>query len=66
MLPLGMRTSSIFNSQHVATRLNRVAKRVQHIAPKRPLRRREQELAKAGTTMLGYVVLRCCYCLAGA
>ena len=30
MLGLGMRTSSIFNSQHVATRCNRVAKCVQH------------------------------------
>ena len=28
-----MRTSSIFNSQHVATRCNSVAKRVQHVAP---------------------------------
>ena len=34
MLPLGMRTSSIFHSQHVATRRNMVAKRVQHVAPK--------------------------------
>ena len=33
MLRLGMRTSSIFNSQHVATRRNTVAKRVQHVAP---------------------------------
>ena len=33
MLGLGMRTSSIFNSQHVATSCNRVAKRVQHVAP---------------------------------
>ena len=27
----GMRSSSIFNTQHVATRRNRVAKRVQHV-----------------------------------
>ena len=33
MLGLSMRTSSIFNSQHVVTRCNRVAKRVQHAAP---------------------------------
>ena len=31
MLRLGMRTSSIFNSQHVATCCNRVAKRTQHV-----------------------------------
>ena len=29
---LGRRTSSIFNSQHVAKRCNRVAKRVQNVA----------------------------------
>ena len=29
----GIRTSSIFNSQHAATRRNRMAKRAQHIAP---------------------------------
>ena len=28
-----MRTSSIFNTQHLATPCNRVAKRVQHVAP---------------------------------
>ena len=33
MLRPGMRTSSIFNSQHVATLFNKVAKRVQHVAP---------------------------------
>ena len=33
MMHPGMRTSSIFNTQHVATRRNRVAKRVQHVAP---------------------------------
>ena len=33
MLRLGMRTSLIFKSQHVATRYNRVAKRVQHVVP---------------------------------
>ena len=50
MLRLGMRTSSIFNSQHVATRCNRVAKRTQHVAP----------------TMLRSVALQCCDRLAGA
>ena len=29
---MGMRTGSIFNSQHAATRRNRVAKRWQHVA----------------------------------
>ena len=33
MLHPGMRNSSIFNTQHVATRRNRVAKRTQHVAP---------------------------------
>ena len=33
MLHPGMRTSSIFDTQHVATRRNRVAKRPQHVAP---------------------------------
>ena len=34
MLRLGMRTCSIFNNtQHVATRRNRVAKRAQHVVP---------------------------------
>ena len=33
MLRLVMRTSSIFNSQYVATRCNRVAKCMQHVAP---------------------------------
>ena len=33
MLRPSMRTSSIFNTQHVTTCCNRVAKRVQHVAP---------------------------------
>ena len=33
MLLQGMRTSSIFTSQHAATRCNMVAKRMQHVAP---------------------------------
>ena len=33
MLRPGMRTSSIFNAQHVAKCCNSVAKRVQHVAP---------------------------------
>ena len=33
ILRLVMRTRSIFNSQHVATRCNRVTKRTQHVAP---------------------------------
>ena len=33
MLRHGMRTTSIFNSQHVATPRNMVAKRMQHVAP---------------------------------
>ena len=31
--PTGMRTSSIFKTQHIAARHNRVAKRVQHVVP---------------------------------
>ena len=50
MLRLGMRTTLIFNSQHVATRYNRVAKRVQHVAP----------------TMLRSVAFKCCNRLAEA
>ena len=33
MLHPGMRTSSIFNTQHVATRRKRVAERAQNVAP---------------------------------
>jgi len=33
MLHPGMRTSSIYKTQHVATRRNRVAKRTQHVVP---------------------------------
>ena len=65
MLGLSMRTSSIFNSQHVVARCNRVAKRVQHAAPNNVVIV-WPELANAGLTMLGYVVLRCCYRFAGA
>ena len=62
MLRPGMRTSSIFNSQHVATRHNKVAKRTQHVAMLRPtccdaLRSNVAivwpELSNAGRTMLG-------------
>ena len=73
MLRLGMRTSSIFNSQHVATRCNRVAKRMQHVALNnvaiccvQMLRSFGWSFANAGPTMLGCVALRCCYRLAGA
>ena len=72
MLRMGMRTCSIFNSQHVATRCNRVAKRAtcctqqcydllrSNVAIVWP------ELGSAGPTTLGYVALRCCDRLAGA
>ena len=33
MLHPGVRTSSIFNTQHVTTRCNRMAKHTQHVAP---------------------------------
>ena len=33
MLHPGMRTDSIFNTQHIGTRRNRVAKLAQHLAP---------------------------------
>ena len=64
MLRPGMCTSSIFNSQNVATRHNRVAKRVQNVAPNN-VAIVWPELANAGPTMLGYVALRCCFRLAG-
>ena len=61
MLRLGMRASSIFNSQRTCR--NRLAKRVQHVATTM-LRSNVAvvwpELAKAGLTMLGYVALRFC------
>ena len=73
LLRLGIRTSSIFNSQHVATRCNRVAKRVQHVVPSNVaiccvemLRLFGQGLQMLpGPTILGYVVLICCDRLAG-
>ena len=67
MLPLGMRTSPIFNSR-LATRCNRVAKRVQHIAPNNVAICCVQMLRWFGRSMqmMGYVALRCCYRLAGA
>ena len=73
MLRLAMHTSAIFNSQHVATRCNKVTKRVQHVAPDNVAICCVQnvgivlpELANAGPTMLGYVALKCCDRLAGA
>ena len=60
-----MRTSSIFNSQHVATLRNRVAKGVQHVAPNNVAIVRP-ELINDGLTMLGNVALGRCYRLAGA
>ena len=73
MSRLGMPTSLIFNSQHVATRCIMVAKRVQHVAPNnvaicaflKMLRSFQwPELANAGPTLLGYVKFGCCYRLA--
>jgi len=70
MLRQGMRTSSIFNSQHVATRRNRVAKRAQHVAPNNVaiccVEMFWLGLANTGPTMLRYVALNCCHRLAGA
>ena len=74
MLRLGMRTSSIFNFQHVATRRNWgwpngcatcCAQQccdllLSNVAIVWP------EFANAGPTMFGYVALRCCCRLAGA
>ena len=65
MLRLCIRTSSIFNSHHVATRCNRVTKRTQHVAPNN-VAIVWPEHANAGPTMLGYVALRCCHRLAWA
>ena len=83
MLRPGLRTSSIFNSQHFATRRNRVAKRRQRVATNNVaiccvklfffflllpsiVAIVWPELANAGLIMLGYVVLKFCYRLAGA
>ena len=52
-----MRTSLIFNSQHVATRCNRVGKRVQHVAP--------NNVGLGGSTMLQSVAFKCYDRLAG-
>ena len=61
MLRPGMRTSLIFNTQHVATgwpkARNMLHSNVAIVWP---------ELANAGPTMLRYVVLRGCDRLAGA
>ena len=65
MLHSGMRTSSTFNTQHVATRRNRVAKRPQRVEPKN-VAIVWPELANTGLTMLRCVVLICCDRLAGA
>ena len=77
MMRLGMRTSSIFNSQHAATRCNMVAKREQHVAPNNiaiccveMLRRNVaivwSGLENSGPTMLRYVASKCCNRLARA
>ena len=65
MLGLGMRTCSIFNTQHEATRPNRVAKRAQHVAPNNVAIVR-LGLPNPRLVMLGYVVLKCCDRLARA
>ena len=69
MLHPGMHNSSIFNTQHVVTRCNRVAKRTQHVTPNNVaiccIAICWPESANAGPTMMGYVVLKCCYRLAG-
>ena len=65
MLHSDMGTISIFNSPHVSTYRHSVAKRTQHVA----LNNAAivwRESANAGPTMLGCVVLKCCYRLAGA
>ena len=67
-LRLGMCISSIFNWQHVATRCNRVAKRVQRVALNnvaiccvRMLLSFGRSLQMLRRTMLGCVALRSCY-----
>ena len=64
-----MRTISIFNTQHVATLRNRVAKRAQDVAPNDVAPNDvapndvamccayRPELGNAGLTMLGYVAM---------
>lgn len=73
MLRPGIRTSSVFNSQHVATLRNfRGQTRATSCAQKRWDMLRGNlaivwpEFAKAGPTLLGYIALRFCYRLAGA
>ena len=60
MLRLGMRSSSILNSQHVTTGWPHACNIL------RTTMLRSVLLAIAGLTMLGYVALRFCYRLAGA
>ena len=70
---LGIRSSSIFNSQHVATRCNRVAKRVQRVVPNNVGICRVQMLRSFGRNLQllseqcwDMLRIRCCYRLAGA
>ena len=73
MLRLSMRTSSIFNSKHAATRRNMVAKRTQHVAPNNVLICCVQMLRSFGRSLQmlcqqcwDMFALRSCYRLAGA
>ena len=59
MLHPGLRTSSSFNTQHVATLRNRVTSGTKHVAL-------NNVAARVGPSMLGYVVLICCDRFAGA
>ena len=72
VLRLSMRDSLIFNSQHVATRCNRVGKRVQHVAPNNVAFGGEHNVAICCVQMLrsfGWSLQmlgwQCCYRLAG-
>ena len=59
MLYPGMRTSDIFNTQHVATRCNRVAKSRRHVAPNNVAIVWPGHV-NVGPTKFGHDVMICC------
>ena len=65
MLCPGMRTSSIFNTQTLATRHNRVAKRAQQVAPNNAAIRCV-EVLQSFNRRLQILDQQCCDRLAGA
>ena len=65
MLHPGMRTSSIFNTKHVATRRNGVVKRAQHVAPNN-VAICCAEMFPSFSRSLGYVAEICCADMLGS